>query len=100
MRGRFWAFTLLLLTAVLCASAVPRVDRPETSYNEVDTPVNQAAPAVIGMRFVVKAPLSVPHRSFRVNWDSRGSVELPILPASSMRVRPPSLRQLLCTLLI
>jgi hypothetical protein len=102
MRRRFWTFTLLLLTAVLCASAVPRVDRPETSYNEVDTPVNQAAPSAIGMRFVrpAQAPISVPDRSFQVNGDPRGAADLPILSTSSIRVRPHSLQQLLCTLLI
>jgi hypothetical protein len=102
MRRRFWTFTLLL-TAVLCASAVPRVDRPETSYNEVDTPVNQAAPSAIGMRFVRPAqpPISVPDRSSQVNWDLRGPAEAPILSTPSIRVRPHSLlQQLLCTLLI
>ncbi len=52
MRGVFWGFVPLLLGAVFCVSAVPQPDLPETSYNEVDTPVNQAPPLVAGVRFV------------------------------------------------
>jgi hypothetical protein len=48
-----WAFVLLLLMgSVVCVSAIPQTDLPETSYNEVDTPVNQAPPVFTGIRFV------------------------------------------------
>jgi hypothetical protein len=46
-----WTFVLLLLS-VVCVSAIPQTDLPETSYNEVDAPVNQAPPVAAGSRFV------------------------------------------------
>ncbi|MFY9844440.1 MAG: hypothetical protein ACLP0H_12440 [Terriglobales bacterium] len=52
-------FVLLLLGAVVCVSAIPQTDLPETSYNEVDTPVNQAPPVVAGIRFVRPAVATV-----------------------------------------
>jgi len=51
MRRAFWTFVLFLMSAVVCVSAIPQTDLPETSYNEVDTPVNQAPPIVPGIRF-------------------------------------------------
>jgi hypothetical protein len=42
---------LFLLSSVTFVSAVPQDDLPETSYNESDTPVNQTAPVVPGVRF-------------------------------------------------
>ena len=50
MRRATWTFVLVLMTAVVCVSAVPQTDLPETPYNEVDTPVNQAPPVVPGIR--------------------------------------------------
>ena len=44
MRREICSFVLLLLGAVICVSVIPQTDLPETSYNEVDTPVNQASP--------------------------------------------------------
>ena len=52
VRRGLWTFVLLLLGVVVCVSAIPQTDLPETSYNEVDTPVNQAPPVVAGSRFV------------------------------------------------
>lgn len=52
VRRGVWTFVFLLLGAVICVSAIPQTDLPETSYNEVDTPVNQAPPVVPGVRFV------------------------------------------------
>lgn len=52
MRRGVWAFILLLVGAVVCVSTIPQPDLPETSYNEVDTPVNQAPPVVQGIKFV------------------------------------------------
>jgi hypothetical protein len=50
MRRATWTFVLVLMSAVVCVSAVPQTDLPETPYNEVDTPVNQAPPVVPGIR--------------------------------------------------
>src|SRR5712692_7029510 len=47
-----WMVVLLLLGTVTCVSAIPQTDLPETCYNEVNTPVNQAPPVVPGIRFV------------------------------------------------
>jgi hypothetical protein len=47
-----WTFILFLLASVALVSSIPQTDRPETPYNGVDIPVNQAPPAVSGARFV------------------------------------------------
>ena len=46
----------------MCISAVPPEDLPETSYNEVDTPVNLAPPVVPRIKFTRPAddPIIVP----------------------------------------
>jgi hypothetical protein len=43
---------LFLLGAVVCVSAVPPVDLPETSFNEADTPVNLTLPAQTTIKVV------------------------------------------------
>jgi len=93
---------LLLLGAVICVSAVPQTDLPETSYNEVDTPVNQAPPVVPGVRFVrpTVAPVILPRqvcealRGVSAQAHERKSADTPVRPD------PHSLQDLLCTLLI
>ncbi len=47
-----WILLLFLLSAVACALAIPQTDLPETAYNEVDRPVNQAPPVVPGITLV------------------------------------------------
>ena len=47
-----WVLLIFLLGAIACACAVPRPDRLDTSYNEVDTPVNHAQPVAPNIRFV------------------------------------------------
>ena len=101
MRQRVWVFVMLLLGAVLCVSAIPQTDLPETSYNEVDTPVNQAPPVVPGVRFVrpTVAPVVLPRqvcetlRSVSAQAHERKS-------ATPVRRDSLSLQDLLCTLLI
>lgn len=94
-------FILLLQGAVITVSAIPQTDLPETSYNEVDTPVNQAPPAVPGVRIVrpAAAPVILPppaRESVRTvgahahDWNSTIGV----------RSAPHSLQDLLCTFLI
>ncbi len=95
-------FVLLLLGAVICVSAIPQTDLPETSYNEVDTPVNQAPPVVPGVRFVrpTVAPVILPRqvcvalRGVSAQSHERKSAATPVRPD------PRSLQDLLCTLLI
>ncbi len=48
-----WTLLLLLLGAVVWTGAVPATDVPETSYNEIDRPINQATPnSQAGIRVV------------------------------------------------
>jgi hypothetical protein len=95
-------FVLLLMGAVICVSAIPQTDLPETSYNEVDTPVNQAPPVVSGVKFVrpAVAPVILPRqicealRGVGAQAHERKSAVTPVRPD------PHSLQDLLCTFLI
>src|SRR5258708_37858123 len=62
VRREFWTFVLLLISSVVCVSAIPQTDLPETSYNEIDTPVTQAPPADYGIRYARPpgAPIFLP----------------------------------------
>jgi hypothetical protein len=95
-------FVLLLLTAVVSASAVPKVDRSETSYNEVDTPVNQAPPAAHGIRLVrpAKVAIPIPKKAVLAHWDIQAPIEEPLSQALSLKHHSGSLQELLCTLQI
>jgi hypothetical protein len=102
VRRTLWTFVLLLLTGVVCAAVIPPTDVPETTYNEVDTPVNQAPPVVLGIRFVrpVRVAKTVPKCVMQARWDVQSPVEgLVSLPLSA-RHDPHSVQDLLCTLLI
>jgi hypothetical protein len=102
MRSGFWTFVLLLMGALVCVSAIPQPDLPETSYNEVDTPVNQSPPVVPGIRLVrpVVTPSILPRQILQawsrldVQSHDRSSAD------SLLRPDPHSLQELLCTLLI
>ena len=97
-----WTFIIFLLIGIACASAIPRTDLPETVYNEVDTPVNQAPPVILGIRFVRPARTTVvlPRNILQAEWNFRGSaIEL---VATSVLVRNEfhPLQDRLCTFLI
>jgi hypothetical protein len=95
-------FVLVLLSAVICVSAIPPSDSPETSYNEVDTPINQAPPVVTGVRFVrpaISAPI-LPKQACEAN-RALGSQSATRKSAyAPWRRDPHSLQNLLCTFLI
>jgi hypothetical protein len=60
-----FAFVLSLVVAVVLAAIVPIPDQPETSFNEVDTPVNEAtlvAPVRITPPTEVQSVVSRPIR--------------------------------------
>ena len=102
MRRGIWTFVLFLVGAVVCVSAIPHTDLPETAYNEVDTPVNQAPPVVPGVRYVRPdiAPLILPRRVWEAG---RGVSSRAIEPKSAdtlVRRDPQPLQDLLCTFLI
>jgi hypothetical protein len=96
-----------LMGAAIFASAVPREDSPETSFDEADTPVIMA-PAerpriqLVSPAFDLTAPS--PMRSAQVV-DGFAAVSHQLAPLSSSLHRPalpnrPSLQSLLCTLQI
>ena len=95
-------FILFLMGAVVSISAVPPTDLPETSYNEVDTPVNQAPPVVPGIRLV--RPVLVPTLLPRQIWEA--SLHIDAQPNEHSSPYPVlhhdshSLQKFLCTLLI
>lgn len=102
MRRGIWTFILFLLTAVVCVSAIPQTDLPETSYNESDTPVNQSTPVVLGVRFVRPAPLLIvlPKRALHEEWHFSVPADDESSPSILVRIDSHALRSLLCTLLI
>ncbi|HLX83915.1 MAG TPA: hypothetical protein VKR59_08450 [Terriglobales bacterium] len=102
MRRAFWPLILLLLGAIASVSAIPQPDLPETSYNEVDTPVNQAPPVVAGVKFVRPAiAITILPRQV---WEATHDVGAQSHERKSARtpVRPDrhSSQDLLCTFLI
>jgi len=101
MRPTLLVFVLILLVSVVCVSAVPPTDLPETSYNEVDTPVNQAPPVVSGIKFV--RPTIVPVILPRQFCETLRSVDAQAherKATKSVRHDPHPLQDLLCTFLI
>ena len=102
MGRALWTFVLLLLGAVTCVSAIPQTDLPETSYNEVDAPVNQAPPVVPSVRPVrpTMATVVLP----RQVWEARRGVSAHAharkASCTPPRRDPHSLQDLLCTFLI
>jgi len=95
-----FAFVFSLAVAVFLAAVVPIPDQPETSFNEVDTPVNEAtlvAPVRITppteMQSVVSRPIPI------MSTDMRGLV---LVGSGSFLTHRPSgpVRALLCIFLI
>jgi len=97
-----WTLLLLLLGAVVCASAIPPTDLPETAYNEVDRPVNQAPPAVPGIKFVrpAIAPAVLPMEQRPAGRDTPPQMLEPAFTPAGGEHHPHSLQDLLCTFLI
>ena len=96
-RGAILITQLMLLALAL---AKPRMDLPQTAFNEADTPVNQATvsvvlrgrSALVGLRAATTAFATV-LQSPQVHPVSKGKAEPPI------PLRSCSLLNLLCTLL-
>jgi hypothetical protein len=102
VRRGIWTFVLVLAGAVVCVSAIPQTDLPETSYNEVDTPVNQAPPIVQGMRFVrpIVAPVILPRQVCEALRGVGGQAHAHRADCTPVQRDLHSLQDLLCTLLI
>jgi hypothetical protein len=102
MRRRACTLFFLLMAAVALVSAVPQSDLPETSYNEADTPVNLAAPAVSAPTFVrpLVTVVILPQRLSEVG---SGLSHEPLhqkWPVPLFQRDAHSLQELLCTFLI
>jgi hypothetical protein len=97
-----WSFVLLLLTGVVCVSAIPQTDLPETSYNEVDTPVNQAPPMVQGIKFIrpARVAITLPRKTWEAEWNTGASVDGLTLRSGPAPHDPHLVQDLLCTWLI
>ena len=101
LKRGLWLSILLLLGAVVCASAIPQTDLPETSYNEVDTPINQAPPVVPGVKFVRPSisPVILPRQVCEA-LRSVGAQVHEVKTASTTVRHTDSLQDILCTFLI
>lgn len=99
---RLWCFVLLLLGAVSCVSAIPQTDLPETSYNEVDTPVNQAPPVVSGLRIVrpTVVPIIMSKQACQALRAISAQSHEEARACTAVQITSNSLQHLLCTLLI
>lgn len=97
-----WITVLVLLGAAVFVSMVPRMDLPETAFNEADAPVNLAPAARPTIRLVPPAvdpimisPSLLVYSSGRV--PSGPAVESAAMPAQR---HGHSFQDLLCTFLI
>jgi hypothetical protein len=100
MRLLRWAILLGELVLLALALAVPRMDLPQTAFNEADTPVNQATSiAVLGCRSALtglRTAASVPNAVPRTR-QAHPAITADFGPQHPLRSR--SLLALLCALL-
>ena len=97
-----WILVLVLQAVTICVSAIPQTDLPETSYNEVDTPVNQAPPVVAGLRFArpIVSPSFLPRQVSDALRGIAGQAHERKLLRSPIRRNANSLQDFLSTFLI
>ena len=96
-----WMTVLLLLGAAVFVSTVPRMDLPETAFNEADAPVNLAPPVLPRIQIILPAvnPLAIlPLRNHCADCTVRRLLLEPPVAPSQRHSR--SLQDLLCTFLI
>ncbi|HKW26128.1 MAG TPA: hypothetical protein VJN48_10120 [Terriglobales bacterium] len=100
MRRFRWAILIGELVLLALALAAPRMDLPQTAFNEADTPVNQATSVVVlGCRSALtglRAAASTPSAGHRIR-HTHPAVAADLQPQQSLRSR--SLLALLCALL-
>jgi hypothetical protein len=104
VRRRTSTFFLFLMASIVLVSVTPRIDLPETSYNEADTPVNQMSRVVSHTAWVpVRLPITpvalARHASVGGKRISRKSLKQ-ASPFSLFFCDRHSLRDLLCTFLV
>ncbi len=97
-----WMLVLFLLGAAVCVGAVAGVDRPGTSFNEADLPVNLGLPAQPRVQDI--RPVAVPVvLSPTLSLHCADCVTRSLVPEPAIRPsqhHPHSLHVLLCTFLI
>ncbi len=93
--------TFFLLGAAILASAVHRVDAPETSFNEADAPIIVASAERPSIQLVSPTLDRIAHSPviFAHFTDSLNTIHHQLMPVSRSLYRP-SLQDFLCTLLI
>jgi hypothetical protein len=85
----------------VCISVAPRMDLPETAFNEIDSPVNEALPVLPRIHLIHPAgePVGLPRPPLDcAGCGHRGFVHETEAMASQRY--PDSLQDLLCTFLI
>jgi hypothetical protein len=93
-----WTIIIVGVLFVCLSSIVPRVDSPETAYNETDTPTNLTTPLVARPNLVTPTVDSVTlPQEQRVRWEPVAAIHRVTLKLG-IRVSH-SLLDLLCTLL-
>jgi len=90
-------FVLFLVGAAIGVSTVPLEDLPETSFNEVDAPVNLAPPVQPRLKFIPPACDSEVISGLSACAVSSGVLEQATVTSGRY---PHSLQDLLCTFLI
>ncbi len=100
MRRFRWAILMGELVLLALALAVPRMDLPQTAFDETDTPVNQATSVVVlGCRSAltgVRAAASIPSAVPRIR-QAHPAIAADLGPQQPLPSR--SLLALLCALL-
>ena len=102
MKELRWILVVVLLGIAACLSAVPRMDLPETAFNEADAPVNLAPPIRPSTQFIHLAADRIavlPTQSLHSAGYLVGKLVLEPVTTLS-QCHPHSLQDLLCTLLI
>jgi hypothetical protein len=102
LKRLLWVTVFFLLGTAVFVSAVPRMDSPETSFNESDAPVNLAPAARPNVRLVPPSvdPLTI-LPALPLNVARQAIHSLPIESAAVSRLgHKHSLQDILCTFLI
>lgn len=100
MRRFRWTILIGELMLLAAALAVPRMDLPETAFNETDTPINQATVLVVlGCRSALTSLLSAATATAAVVHSSRAFAAPADASSQRQAARSGSLLALLCTLL-
>jgi hypothetical protein len=96
-----WLLVFWLAGATICVSIVPRVDLPETTFNETDAPVNLASPVRPRVEVTRPAVAATVLRTLPFHRATRVVSSLLFDPAATPnRSHQHSSQDLLCTFLI